>query len=199
MINLMDYLEYWSSFFPALREPPWKITSQAQQIVGEKIKSLGPEYSIRGQCAIHKSAVIEANVTMKGPVIISKECFVGANAYLRNGVFLGDGVSVGPGCEIKSTFIMPHSSLAHFNFAGDSMIGSYVNMEAGAIIANHYNERENKMISVVVNNERLVTGVDKFGALVGDHAKIGANAVLSPGTILSRNSIVNRLALVEQQ
>ena len=38
----------------------------------------------------------------------------------------------------------------------------------------------------------------KFGALIGDGTRIGANAVLSPGTILAPNSIVKRLELVEQ-
>jgi acetyltransferase-like isoleucine patch superfamily enzyme len=38
----------------------------------------------------------------------------------------------------------------------------------------------------------------KFGALIGDHCRIGANAVLSPGTILKPGTVVPRLALVDQ-
>jgi acetyltransferase-like isoleucine patch superfamily enzyme len=34
--------------------------------------------------------------------------------------------------------------------------------------------------------------------LIGDHTKIGANAVLSPGTLLAKKSIVKRLEFVEQ-
>jgi bifunctional N-acetylglucosamine-1-phosphate-uridyltransferase/glucosamine-1-phosphate-acetyltransferase GlmU-like protein len=88
--------------------------------------------------------------------------------------------------------------VAHFNFIGNSLIGNQVNFEAGSVIANHYNERENKRIFISMNNEILDTGLDKFGAVVGDNAKIGANAVLSPGTILQRGSIVKRLELIEQ-
>ncbi len=40
---------------------------------------------------------------------------------------------------------MAFSTLAHFNFAGNSIIGSHVNLEAGAVIANHYNERTEKI------------------------------------------------------
>jgi len=93
---------------------------------------------------------------------------------------------------------MSGSALAHFNFVGDSLIGSYVNMEAGSIIANHYNERLDKTLYVMLNKKKTKIEVTKFGALVGDHSKIGANAVLSPGTILLPESVVKRLELVEQ-
>jgi acetyltransferase-like isoleucine patch superfamily enzyme len=45
----------------------------------------------------------------------------------------------------------------------------------------------------------IYTGANKFGALVGDNSKIGANAVLTPGTVLTPNSIVKRLELIDQQ
>ncbi|MBK5278418.1 MAG: LpxA family transferase, partial [Bacteroidia bacterium] len=88
--------------------------------------------------------------------------------------------------------------LAHFNFIGDSIVGSNINFEAGSITANHFNERESKNISVLMNGQRVDTKQQKFGALVGDGSKIGANAVLSPGTILEPSSIVRRLELVDQ-
>jgi hypothetical protein len=46
--------------------------------------------------------------------------------------------------------------------------------------------------------KRTAISVTKFGALVGDHSKIGANAVLSPGSILKPESVVKRLELIEQ-
>jgi UDP-N-acetylglucosamine diphosphorylase / glucose-1-phosphate thymidylyltransferase / UDP-N-acetylgalactosamine diphosphorylase / glucosamine-1-phosphate N-acetyltransferase / galactosamine-1-phosphate N-acetyltransferase len=66
------------------------------------------------------------------------------------------------------------------------------------LAANHYNERADKKITVLYNSALINTGVIKFGALVGDNCKIGANAVLSPGTLLTKNTIVKRLELVEQ-
>jgi bifunctional N-acetylglucosamine-1-phosphate-uridyltransferase/glucosamine-1-phosphate-acetyltransferase GlmU-like protein len=159
---------------------------------------LSGDFKITNEVAIHKTARIEENVTMKGPMIISADCFIGAHAYLRGGVYLGDKAVVGPGCEVKSSLILSGSALAHFNFVGDSLIGSYVNMEAGSIIANHYNERLDKTIYVLINKKKTSIGVTKFGALVGDHTKIGANGVLSPGTILSPQSTVKRLELIEQ-
>ena len=94
--------------------------------------------------------------------------------------------------------IFGYSSIAHFNFIGDSIIGQHVNFEAGSITANHFNEREDKTIFVKSEGVIINTKVQKFGSLVGDYSKIGANAVLSPGTLLDKKSIVKRLELVEQ-
>jgi UDP-N-acetylglucosamine diphosphorylase / glucose-1-phosphate thymidylyltransferase / UDP-N-acetylgalactosamine diphosphorylase / glucosamine-1-phosphate N-acetyltransferase / galactosamine-1-phosphate N-acetyltransferase len=199
MIKIISYIQEFKQMFPGMDEElPWDITSAVQLIVSKRIKTLGADYTIKENIAIHKGAVIEEHVIIKGPAIISANCFIGSHAYLRNGVFLGEKVSIGPGCEIKSSLIFSNTSLAHFNFVGDSIVGSYVNMEAGSVIANHYNERKDKLIKVLSDDEILPTGIEKFGALVGDQTKIGANAVLSPGTILQPKSIVKRLELVEQ-
>lgn len=200
MILLSEYIASIKRTFPELlHEPPWLVTESISQLIRAKLATLSDEFVIREDVAIHKSARIEGNTVFKAPLIISSGCFVGAHAYIRGGVFLDENVSIGPGCEIKSSMTFSGSALAHFNFVGDSLLGSHVNMEAGAVIANHYNERKEKRIEVIVNGNRIATGIEKFGALVGDHSKIGANAVLSPGTILPPGSIVKRLALVEQR
>ena len=123
---------------------------------------------------------------------------MGANAYLRNGVYLGSHTVTGPSCEIKSSVIFNSSKVAHFNFIGDSIIGSHVNFEAGSVTANRYNERENKIIPVLYQSQIIETNSEKFGSLVGDHSKIGAHAVLSPGTLLMPRTVVKRLELIDQ-
>jgi UDP-N-acetylglucosamine diphosphorylase / glucose-1-phosphate thymidylyltransferase / UDP-N-acetylgalactosamine diphosphorylase / glucosamine-1-phosphate N-acetyltransferase / galactosamine-1-phosphate N-acetyltransferase len=199
MIQYSTYLKNFLTTFPELeKELPWSVVAAIQNTILQKIKSLSPDFKIKQDVAIHKKAQIEENVTLKGPIIVSNGCFIGAHAYLRAGVYLGEKSIVGPGCEVKSSLILSGSTLAHFNFVGNSLIGSYVNMEAGSIIANHYNERIDKTIYVMLNKKKIQINVTKFGALIGDHSKIGANAVLSPGTILLPESIVKRLELVEQ-
>jgi acetyltransferase-like isoleucine patch superfamily enzyme len=66
------------------------------------------------------------------------------------------------------------------------------------VIANHRNERKEKEIRAAIGGKQRRTGVEKFGALVGDRSRIGAHAVLAPGTILRPDSIVARLALIDQ-
>lgn len=177
---------------------PWEITNRLKMLLEELIPTLGNSYLIEDGVAIHKTAIIETGVTMKRPAIIGANCFVGAHAYFREGVFLDLGVKVGPGCELKTSIIFSKTAIAHFNYIGNSIIGRNVNFEAGSIAANHYNERANKQIFILYNGEIIATNSEKFGSLVGDDSKIGANAVLSPGTILNKASIVKRLELVEQ-
>jgi NDP-sugar pyrophosphorylase family protein len=198
MINISTYIARFTALFPGTPPSIWHLPGQAEQVVAERIKSLSAEYIQSGTAFIHRTATVEQHVIMKGPLIIGPGCFVGAHAYLRGGVFLDEKAVVGPGCEVKSTFLFRGSALAHFNFAGDSIIGEGVNMEAGSILANHYNERNDKTIFALMDGAVVQLPVTKFGSLLGDGSKIGANAVLSPGTILPPRSIVKRLALIEQ-
>jgi UDP-N-acetylglucosamine diphosphorylase / glucose-1-phosphate thymidylyltransferase / UDP-N-acetylgalactosamine diphosphorylase / glucosamine-1-phosphate N-acetyltransferase / galactosamine-1-phosphate N-acetyltransferase len=200
MININEYcLDYDTTFADFTNEAPWNVIAKIQPIITAQVNRLSTsEYIINGEIAIHRTATIEQGVVLKGPVIISEECFIGAHAYLRGGVFIGQRSVVGPGCEVKSSVILNRSALAHFNFVGDTLVGSNVNMEAGSVTANHFNERADKTISVKIHNTIYRIDSMKFGAIIGDNTKIGANAVLSPGTILPKHSIVRRLELIDQ-
>ncbi|MFN8259152.1 MAG: DapH/DapD/GlmU-related protein [Bacteroidales bacterium] len=177
---------------------PWAITSNLQEFLDKLNFGLDEDFIVKDGLAIHKTAVIENGAVLKPPVVIGRNCFIGAHAYLRGGVYLSDSVRIGPSCEIKSSLLMSETSVAHFNFIGDSIVGHKVNFEAGSITANHYNERSVKRIFVKYKDKIIDTSVEKFGALVGDGCRIGANAVLSPGTLLLPGSLVKRLELVEQ-
>ena len=193
------YLRHLPLSLPISRFAPWVLARDLAEIVRNTLPALPEDFRIEGDLAIHANATVEAGVTFRGPTIISAGCHIKANAYFRGGVWLGEHVTIGPGCEIKSSVICARSAIAHFNYIGNSLIGADVNFEAGSITANHFNEREDKSISVLVNGRRHPTGVTKFGAVVGDGCRIGANAVLSPGTILLPGTVVGRLQLVNQE
>jgi UDP-N-acetylglucosamine diphosphorylase / glucose-1-phosphate thymidylyltransferase / UDP-N-acetylgalactosamine diphosphorylase / glucosamine-1-phosphate N-acetyltransferase / galactosamine-1-phosphate N-acetyltransferase len=178
--------------------PAWLLTRDAEAVVRSLAEACGDAFDIVGETAIHRTAVIEPGATLKGPCVIGAGCFVAASALLRGGCWLDENSIIGPGCELKSTFIFAGSRLAHLNFVGDSVIGADVNIEAGAVIANYRNERSDKRIVIRAPDGDIDTGVDKFGALVGDGSRIGANAVIAPGAILAPRSIIPRLGLVDQ-
>jgi bifunctional N-acetylglucosamine-1-phosphate-uridyltransferase/glucosamine-1-phosphate-acetyltransferase GlmU-like protein len=199
MIEIRDFIP---EFYEHLSIPdnllPWEITTQLPFFIHQMIENLNNEFIVENNIAIHKTAVVENGVILKAPIIIGAHCFIGTHAYLRGGVYLGNHSSIGPGCEVKTSIILSHTEIAHLNFIGDSIIGSRINFEAGSITANYYNERINKRMSVMHQGNVIDTGVEKFGSLVGNDCKIGANAVLSPGTILVPGTIIKRLELVEQ-
>jgi len=179
--------------------PPWDFCADIVVIIEGRIERLPSSYICKAPgIAVHDSATVEPGAVLKPPCIVGENCFVAAYAYLRGGVWLGRNVTLGPSVEVKSSVIGEGSKAAHFNFVGDSMIGRDVNIEAGAIVANYRNERADKEI-ICFDGERLIrSGRDKFGSLIGDGCRIGANAVLAPGTILTPATVVPRLALIDQ-
>jgi NDP-sugar pyrophosphorylase family protein len=199
MIDVKNYIENINVKFPQIDNfQPWKIIDNLEYQLMQIIKTLGNNYKIENNIAVHKTATIEHGVILKGTIIITENCFVGANAYLRGPIFLSNSVKVGPSTEIKQSIIFDNTAIAHFNYIGNSIIGQNINFEAGSICANHYNERKDKNIILTHSGKQIDTKTEKFGSLVGDNSKIGANAVLSPGTILEKNTIVKRLELIEQ-
>jgi UDP-N-acetylglucosamine diphosphorylase / glucose-1-phosphate thymidylyltransferase / UDP-N-acetylgalactosamine diphosphorylase / glucosamine-1-phosphate N-acetyltransferase / galactosamine-1-phosphate N-acetyltransferase len=177
---------------------PWLATSRAPDIVTSLVAEAGSGFMKKDGNAIHETAVIEPGAVIKGPVFIGPRCLVAVGAYLRGGVWLeGDNI-VGSYCELKTTFMFRNSKTAHLNFVGDSVLGRNVNVEAGAIIANYRNEKSDKSICFWFRGEKIVTGLEKFGAMVGDYVRIGANAVVAPGAILEKTEIVRQLQLVDQ-
>jgi UDP-N-acetylglucosamine diphosphorylase / glucose-1-phosphate thymidylyltransferase / UDP-N-acetylgalactosamine diphosphorylase / glucosamine-1-phosphate N-acetyltransferase / galactosamine-1-phosphate N-acetyltransferase len=200
MIRLQDFVRcaMASPLTAWADKPPWSMAASAPRIVQELLAACGAEFERRDAIAVHRSATIESGAVIKGPAIIGAGCFIAAGAYLRGGVWLDEACVVGPGAELKSSFVFGGSKLAHFNFVGDSILGSDVNLEAGSILANSRNERSDKEIRVSVGTELHATGVEKFGALVGDGARIGANAVIAPGALIRPGQVVPRLSLLDQ-
>lgn len=198
-IAVSHFVAAWAaSPFRHVDADPWIITCQSSEIIREALAGLRSEYVRDGDIAVHRSAMLEAGCVLKGPSIIGPNCFVAAGSYLRGGTYLADSCIIGPGSELKSSFVFHRSKLAHFNFVGDSILGADVNVEAGAVIANFRNELEDRRIRFRLGERTIETGVDKFGSLVGDGVRIGANAVIAPGATLLPNMCVKRLALVDQ-
>lgn len=175
---------------------PWELTSQSEGIVRQLLRDVaGPDYSVSNEVAVHVSTTVEPGAVLKGPLILGPHCFVASGAYLRGGNWVAERCTFGPGTELKSSFVFSGAKLAHFNFVGDSVLGADVNLEAGSIVCNYRNERNDKAVRVRLGEALHDTGCAKFGALIGDHSRIGANAVLAPGAVLLPRTVVNRGAV----
>jgi bifunctional N-acetylglucosamine-1-phosphate-uridyltransferase/glucosamine-1-phosphate-acetyltransferase GlmU-like protein len=200
-IGIDRYIAGFAAWGPAQwqGQSPWQLTAQSAALVRTLLAGLERDaFVVTEEIAIHRTATVEPGAVLKGPLIVGPGCFVAASAYLRGGCWLDANCIVGPGAELKSSFVFAGSKLAHFNFVGDSILGRGVNLEAGAIVCNYRNERADKEIRVRIGDQRVATGVDKFGALIGDGARLGANAVVAPGALLAAATVVPRAALLDQ-
>src|ERR1035437_846395 len=140
------------------------------------------------QVFIGESTVVEDCAMIKGPAIIGRNCQIRHNAYIREHVIIGDNCIVGNSCEVKNSLLFNQAVAPHFNYIGDSILGYQAHLGAGATISNVKLVPGN--VTVDIEGRPFDTGLRKFGALVGDHAEIGCNAVLNPGSIIGRGSVV---------
>ena len=137
---------------------------------------------------IGKGTILKENVVIEGPCIIGEDCIIGPNSYIREGVIIGNGVRIGHACEIKNSIILNNTKIAHLSYVGDSLVGSDVNIAAGAICANF--RFDGKKVEVRDGAFKYDTGLKKFGCVIGDGSQIGVNAILNPGSILGKNIVV---------
>jgi NDP-sugar pyrophosphorylase family protein len=140
------------------------------------------------QVFIGEGTTVEDGVMIKGPAIIGRNCEIRHGAYLRENVIVGDACVVGNACELKNAILFNEADVPHFNYVGDSILGHAAHLGAGVKISNL--KVTPGSVTVNVEGKPLDTGLRKLGALIGDHANVGCNAVLNPGTILGRNSVI---------
>ena len=137
---------------------------------------------------IGEGTVVEDGVMIKGPAIIGKNCQIRHNAYIRENVIIGDDCVVGNSTEIKNSLLFNHAVAPHFNYVGDSILGHKAHLGAGVKISNFKMFPGN--IEVEKDGVPFDTGLRKFGALLGDGAEVGCNAVLNPGSIIGRGAVI---------
>lgn len=67
-------------------------------------------------------------------------------------------------------------------------------MGAGSITSNVKSDKT--LVVVKDGDEKIETGLKKFGAMLGDFVEIGCNSVLNPGTVIGRHTNVYPLSSV---
>ncbi len=137
---------------------------------------------------IGEGTLVEDGAMIKGPAIIGRNCQIRHNAYIREQVIIGDNCVVGNSCEVKNALLFNEAVAPHFNYIGDSILGWGAHLGAGVKISNVKFGPGN--VTVDLDGQPFDTGLRKFGALVGDQADIGCNAVLNPGSIIGRGAVV---------
>lgn len=177
-------------------ENVWEVLTKIEPYIKKQFSSgkLKGNYREKEYVFVGEGTVIEEGAYIKGPAIIGKNCIIAHGAYIRENVILGDGVRIWHGTEIKQSIMLSNAIGIHLGYIGDSIIGSSVNIAAGTIIANLRLDKQ--VVSIRNGEEKIETGLKKFGAIIGDGSQIGVNAVFNPGTLLGKYAIVYPLTSV---
>ncbi|MFQ5591166.1 MAG: putative sugar nucleotidyl transferase [Phycisphaerae bacterium] len=144
---------------------------------------------------VHPTAVIDAT---EGPIFISHDVRIGAHAVIEGPIYLGPGTQVNPhawlhggnvigpvckiGGEVQGCIIDGYTNKQHLGFLGHSYVGSWVNLGAGCTnsdLKNTYGA-----VRVPVDRQEVDTGLQFFGAIIADHAKIGINVTIPTGAVI---------------
>ena len=180
-------------------EYPW----EALPLIGSYIKELGKtlseaEYDHPAEHVwIAKSAAVAPTACISGPCIIGPESEVRHCAFIRGNALVGTGCVVGNSTELKNVILFDKVQVPHYNYVGDSILGYKAHMGAGAITSNVKSDK--KLVVVKNGDERMETGLKKFGAMIGDQVEVGCNSVLNPGTVIGRESHIYPLSNVRGQ
>ena len=175
---------------------PWEVLPEIGTFIKKLGESLDPEeYERRGEDVwIARTASVAPTACVNGPAIIGKNAEVRHCAFIRGNAIGGEGSVVGNSTELKNVVLFNSVQVPHYNYVGDSVLGYKSHMGAGSICSNVKSDKK----LVVVNNgeEKIETGLKKFGAMLGDHVEVGCGSVLNPGTVIGRNTNIYPLSPV---
>ena len=175
---------------------PW----EALPKISEYIMSVGSALSkdefdqIGENIWVAKSAIVAPTAFLSGPLIICPGAEVRHCAFIRGSAIVGSGSVIGNSTELKNCLIFNNAQVPHYNYVGDSILGYKAHLGAGSITSNLKSDKS--LVTIPVGDEKLATGLKKFGAIVGDNVEVGCNSVLNPGTVVGRNTNIYPLSMV---
>ena len=168
---------------------PWEALPHISAFIEELGNSLPKdEYEeVSEHVWIHKSAKVMPSAYIGAPCIIGAESEVRHCAFIRGSALIGEHCVVGNSSELKNVILFNYTQVPHYNYVGDSILGFHAHMGAGSITSN---VKGDKQLVIVHGDEEIETGLKKFGAILGDYAEIGCNAVMNPGSVIGKNARV---------
>ena len=175
---------------------PWEVLPKIKEFIIKLGNSLSlDEYNkIDENIWIAKSAKVAPTAYIAGPAIISNNTEVRHCAFIRGNAIVGDNCVVGNSTELKNVILFNNVQVPHYNYVGDSILGFKSHMGAGSITSN---VKSDKQLVIVKDGEnKIETGLKKFGSMIGDNVEVGCGSVLNPGSVIGRNSNIYPLSSV---
>ena len=188
-LQLYDLTHSLAGSYLAGFEYPW----QALKGIKDLILNLGPTLDesyeeVSPTVWVHKTAIIAPTAFLGAPCIIGAGTEVRHCAFIRGSALVGENCVVGNSVELKNVILFDNVQVPHYNYVGDSILGYKSHMGAGAVTSNVKSDKT--LVTVKNGDEKIETGLKKFGAMLGDYVEVGCNSVLNPGTVIGRNSNV---------
>jgi len=172
---------------------PWNVldveekllrTIEGKQI--DKSVDIKQHVVIEGPVLIEEGVKIFEGTKIVGPVYIGRNTIIGNNNIIRSSA-IGTNCVTGFNTDITRSHI-GNNCWFHTNYVGDSVIGNNVSMGSGTVAANL--RLDDGEITSVVKEEKVQTGKNKLGVMIGDNVRIGVNTSTMPGIKIGSDSFI---------
>lgn len=186
---------------PSLKYP-WDLLKVKQILMDNFLElkisetaKISKNVTIEGKVYVGKNTKIFEGATIKGPCYIGDNCVIGNNSLIREHTNLENNVLIGAMAEVTRS-IFQEDVHAHSGYFGDSIFGKGCKMGAGTITANVRIDRG--PVKSAVKSEKIETGLNSLGVIMGENSKIGINCSLMPGVLIGSNCLVGPNSLVAE-
>ncbi|NBO38977.1 UDP-N-acetylglucosamine diphosphorylase [bacterium] len=183
------------------KEYPWELLgTPLADFVLQQVSAIPESMRLKGKISpqaflenkelivVEEGATIEAGAYVSGPTYIESGAVIRHGAYVRGQVYICQGAVVGHTSELKGALLLNDAKAAHFAYVGDTILGIDCNLGAGTKCANL--RLDHGQVPVRIGATTLSSNLKKFGAVFGNRAQTGCNAVTNPGTILCPGAIL---------
>ena len=184
----VPYVGFWSPLkypwdvLPVMEHFVWGVrrrVSMGARIAGSAV--------IEGTVVVAEGARVLEHAVVRGPAYIGEKAIIGNNVLIRGGSHIGAGSVVGFSTEVKHCYI-GRNCWFHSNYVGDSIMDDRCSFGSGAVTANlRFDEG---IVTVQVDGQRVPTGMDKLGVIMGQGSQVGINASLMPGVLVGPGAVV---------
>lgn len=166
---------------------PWQALAGIRKLIESLGPQLGEDYAeVSPGVWVHNTATVAPTAYLGSPCIIGPGTEVRHCAFIRGSALVGANCVVGNSVELKNAILFDNVQVPHFNYVGDSILGYRSHMGAGSVTSNV--KSDSSLVVVKDGQERMETGLKKFGAMLGDFVEVGCNSVLNPGTVIGPHS-----------
>ncbi len=186
---------------PSLKYP-WHLFEIVKSLIDKYLKSqiaesakISKNVIIEGKVHIGENTKILENAVIKGPCYVGDNCIIGNNALVREYTNLEDNVMIGANAEVTRCIFQKDVHI-HSGYFGDSIFGKGCRVGAGTVTANVRIDREE--VKSVVKGEKIGTGLNSLGVIMGENSKTGINCSFMPGILIGSNCVVGPKSVVSE-
>lgn len=180
---------------------PWHVLSVMEYLMNTRLAShRGKDVEIRDSVTIEGDVYIDDGVKIfehtkiVGPCYIGKHTIIGNNNLIRHS-HIGANCVSGFNTDITRSYIGDHCWF-HSNYVGDSVLEGNVSMGSGTVLANL--KLDEGTISSSIKGERIDTGIDRFGAIIGRDVRLGVNVSVMPGIKIGSGSFIGAGVILDK-